>query len=458
MQLVPAELDSLIPESHQARTVWSFVEALDLSGWYAQIRVVEGGVGRTAIDPKILLALWLYATLDGVGSARELARLCDEHIAYRWICGGVSVNYHTLSDFRSDAQAQLDDLLTQSVAALRAAGAVTIARVAIDGTRIRASAGSGSFRRLATLERFRKEAAQQVAALRQELDSHAGGCSRQRRAGRWRAARERAARVAEALRQYPAAKAQKKHDKAETRVSITDPDARVMRMPDSGFRPAYNVQFVTDTQSKVLVDARVLNSGSDHGQLKSRVADLQARCGVTPQVVLADAGYAKPEDIGALAQGSPPCTVYAPVPELKTVKGIPIPPPVDESVEVKAWRERMKTEAGKEVYKERAATAELSNAQAHNRGLEQFLVRGLNKVCGVVLLFALANNLAAGVRLLRGGWDGLTYEATAPAAMAGEQPLPPPPAMPDGIITLPVQNRGESVVVMAPKAPPGDSS
>jgi transposase len=181
---------------------------------------LEGGAGRTAIDPRILLALWLYATLDGVGSARALAQLCADHIVYRWLCGGVSVNYHTLSDFRSNSQNELDELLTDSVARLRAAGAVTLARVALDGTRVRASAGSGSFRRLKTLERFRAEAQARVAALRKELEADPSACSKRQQAARERAARERAARVAEALRQYPEVQAKKKHDKEEARVSV----------------------------------------------------------------------------------------------------------------------------------------------------------------------------------------------------------------------------------------------
>jgi hypothetical protein len=184
-----------------------------------------------------------------------------------------------------------------------------------------------------------------------------------------------------------------------------------MHMPDGGFRPALNVQFVTDTKSQVIVDAKVIQSGSDHGQLKPAVERVQRRCGLTPQEVLTDGGFAKPEDIAALAAGSPPCTTYAPVPELKTVKGQPIPPPADEAAEAKAWRARMQTEQAKQIYKERAATAECVNALAHNRGMQQFLVRGLKKVGSVVRLFVLAHNLLCGARLCEGGWERLVRSA-----------------------------------------------
>jgi len=400
IEMRSSDLESLIPEEHQVRAVWDYVEKADLSALYAQIQSVEGRAGRAAIDPKILLALWLYATLEAIGSARALAKLCLDHLVYQWICGGVTINYHTLADFRSQNGELLDRLLTESVARLRNAGLVTLTRVAHDGMRVRANAGSGSFRREKRLEQFRAEAAEQVQALRKELDEDPGASDLRRKAARERAARERQAHVAEALRQYPEVKAKKKHDKEEARVSITDPDARTMHMPDGGFRPAYNVQLTTDTASQVIVAADAIQSGSDHGQLPSAVQQIERRYAVTPREVLTDGGFAKAEDIEQLAQASPPCMVYAPPPELKTHDGKVIPPSKDESAEVRAWRARMETEEAKRIYKERAATIECVNAQARNRGLQQFPVRGLKKVQAVVLLFALAHNLMCMVRLL----------------------------------------------------------
>jgi transposase len=145
------DLESLLAPDHQARTVWAFVEGLDLTPLYEKILSVKGHAGRSAIDPAILMALWLYATLDGVGSARGLERLCESHDAYRWICGGVSVNYHTLSDFRVGTGEYLDQQLTVCVASLMAEGLVELKRVAQDGIRVRASAGASSFRRNPTL-------------------------------------------------------------------------------------------------------------------------------------------------------------------------------------------------------------------------------------------------------------------------------------------------------------------
>jgi transposase len=190
LELRAMDLESLLPEGHRARIVWAYVERADLSAIYAGIKAVAGGSGRTPIAPEILFALWLYATVEGVGSARAIARLTQEHDAYRWICGGVAVNYHTLSDFRSEQDALFDGLLTDSVATLLAAGAVKLKRVAQDGMRVRASAGASSFRRRGTLERCLAEAEAQVETLKQQTEDDPGVLTRKQQAARERARRE----------------------------------------------------------------------------------------------------------------------------------------------------------------------------------------------------------------------------------------------------------------------------
>jgi len=165
----PRELESLLPEGHTARIVWGYVIGRDLSDLYAQIKAFEGSEGRTAIAPEVLLALWLYATLDSVGSAREVARLTDEHDAYRWICGGVSVNYHTLADFRSQTGETFSELLTESLASLMSAGVVDLESVAQDGIRVRASAGAASFRRKVKLEELLEVAHKHIQELNRGL-------------------------------------------------------------------------------------------------------------------------------------------------------------------------------------------------------------------------------------------------------------------------------------------------
>src|SRR5207245_531935 len=248
----------------EAWLVWCLVGVLNLAAFYAAIRAREGRAGRPPIDPKILIALWLYATIDGVGSAREVDRLCYSHDAYRWIRGGVSVNYHTLSDFRVGHHDALDEVLTQSIAVLLQRGIVTMARVAQDGTRVRGSAGAGSFRRGETLQECLRQARKQVARTAKEADAPP---YTQTEAAQHRAAIDRLARVEEALAQLPAVQAIKDRQpgkrRTEARVSTTDPDARVMKMADGGYRPAYNVHVATDVDSRVIVGVRTINSGND---------------------------------------------------------------------------------------------------------------------------------------------------------------------------------------------------
>ncbi len=401
VEMVMTDLDALIVEDHPVRVIWSYLEQAELSELYSQIKALEGGAGRAPIDPKILLALWMYATCEGIGSARAVARLSAEHAAYRWICGGVSVNYHTLADFRSGSGALLDRLLTEHIAMLRAADLVTLKRVAHDGMRVRASAGAGSFRRLATLEEYRAEAAGQVEALRKELAQDPAAADERSKAARQRAARERQERIEAALRQYPEAWAHKKKDKQKTCLSTTDPDARKMRMADGGFRPAYNVQMSVDASSLIVVDAHVSNSGSDGGQLLPAVERIEQRYGSRPQEVLADSGFADRDDIEKLESAAEPCTVYLPPPELKTHAGAPIEVGANEAPEVKAWRKRMQTPQAQEIYRQRASSVECVNAQMRNRALQQFSLRGLCKVRAVALLFALVHNVMRAAVLRR---------------------------------------------------------
>ena len=188
LELRPCDLEALLPEGHRARLVWGWVMRADLSGMYALIRAVEGGSGRTPIAPELLFALWLYATLEGIGSARAVARLTQEHDAYRWLGGGVQVNYHTLADFRTAHGAALDGLLTDSVAALLAVGAVTLKRVAQDGIRIRASASAAPFRRCETLEPCLEEARAQVEHLKRQSEDDPSAATRRQQAARGRPA------------------------------------------------------------------------------------------------------------------------------------------------------------------------------------------------------------------------------------------------------------------------------
>ena len=314
LQLRPVDLESLLSADHRARVVWEFVEGLDLTPLYATIQAVEGHAGRPPIDPAILMALWLYGTLEGVGSARALARLCEAHDAYRWICGGVSVNYHTLAEFRIGHDTVLDAVLTSSVAALLAEGLVDLQRVAQDGVKVRASAGGASFRGRPGLAHCLAAAAAQVETLRREVHDEPGAVTRREAAARERAAQERRQRVAQALEQLPAVEARRRKAgvKGPARVSMTDVEARVMKMADGGYRPAYNAQVATTTVGQVIVGVAVPDAATDLGQLRPMVEQLHRRYGRGPQQLLADGGYVVREDIRVLGGPAWGCEVYAP--------------------------------------------------------------------------------------------------------------------------------------------------
>lgn len=396
--LRPTDLDSLLAQDHRARAVWDFVSKLDLSAFHDAVRSREGSGGRPPNDPAVTLTLWVYATLEGVGSARLLERLCGEHDAYRWILGGLTTNHHTLADFKTERAAQIDALLTQIVGVLTAAGAVTMERVAQDGMKVRAAAGAPSFRRKPSLEQCLEEAREQVAALRKEIEDEPDASDRRRRAARERAARERQERVEDALRQWDEAAARRSGSKQEreekARVSTTDPDARVMKTADGGFRPAFNAQLATDVASQVIVGVTLSNSGGDMGQMAPMLDDIARRHGRLPTEHLVDGGYSKPQAVeDAAARG---VTVFAPVRDADKTS----PRRADDGPGVREWLARMESADGKAVYAQRPQAAECVNAIARNRGLRNFLVRGAPKCLAVLTLFALAHNVMRAIALL----------------------------------------------------------
>jgi transposase len=398
IELRPVDLEGLLPADHMARAVWEFVESLDLGPLYEKVQSVEGGAGRPAIDPRIFLALWLYAILEGVGSARALERLTRYHDAYRWIAGGVSVNYHSLSDFRVGHGAYLEEVLTHSVAVLMAQGLVKLNRVSQDGIRVRASAGASSFRREEKLEQYLKEAEEQVRLLRQELEENPEATSRRQAAAREHAAEDRRLRVKAALEQMPdvaAKKPAKEKDKA--RASSTDVEARVMKMGDGGFRPAYNGQFAVDTETQIVVGVDLCNSGSDQGQMVPMIEQLERRYGKIPSETLVDGGFAGLKDIEKASELG--TEVYAPVAKPKDETRDRYVPLATDSPSVAKWRERMGMAQAKEIYKQRASTVECVNALARNRGLQRLLVRGQDKVRTIFLWFAIAHNLMRSLSL-----------------------------------------------------------
>jgi hypothetical protein len=336
-----------------------------------------------------------------VGSSRALAELCEHHLVYRWLCGGVAVGYHTLADFRTGHGDVLNQLLTETVAVLMHEGLIDLNRVAQDGMRVRAAAGASSFRRGQSIETCLEEAKQQVEALQSQADEDAGAASRREQSARQRAAAERVARLQAAqeelkkLQDVNATQPKcRQKDPAEVRASTTDPECRKMKMPDGGFRPAYNVQFATTTESGVIVGVEVTNEGTDGGQMPPMLDQIEKRFEQKPQEMLVDGGFATVEAIDEAERNG--TKVYAPLKKEEEQLDEGKDPYARKKSDTDAtaeWRARMGTAEAKTIYKQRASTAEWVNAQVRNRGLYGVRVRGQQKVLVVVLWYALAHNL-----------------------------------------------------------------
>jgi transposase len=404
IELRAMDIESLIGQDHPVRVIWAFVEGLDLSELEDRIKARGDRPGHPATSPRLLLALWLYATSDRVGSARALERLCNSHDAYRWLCGGVSVNYHMLADFRVGCTDLLDRLLAEHLAALAKAGLVDLDTLAQDGVRVRASAGAASFRREATLDRHLANAQAVVEELRREVEARSDASNQRIQAAKERAARQRSEQVkaaqaalAEIKRQRQEREQERGNGKKpkEPRASTTDADARVMKMADGGFRPAYNVQVASAAGEQIVVAVEICNTGSDRGLMRPMLQRLRALTGHFPERHLADGGFCSAEDIEwAHREG---IEVYCPPTQSKHGTD-PYQPRRGDGAGVLAWRARMASEAGQAQYKSRSV-CECIHARWRNWDLRQLTVRGMGKVRAVVLWHALTNNILQGHRL-----------------------------------------------------------
>jgi transposase len=407
------DFESLIPLDHVARVIWSAVEGLDLSEFYATVAARDATAGRPALDPKLLLGLWLLANRDGVGSARQLALLCTQHHAYLWMCGGVQPNYHSLSDFRAEHGEKLDRLMVQVLASLMKEGLLKLECVAQDGMRTRASAGAASFRRGSKLRQFIEEAEGQVTTLRRELDQDPSRSRDRQKSAQLRAAEDRQKRLQSALKELPrvaAVHARNEHNRAqraekagrklkasEPRVSTTDPEARVMKMPDGGYRPAYNLQLATDVDSRLIVGVDITNEGSDAAQLLPMLRQLARNFGRLPDDYLIDGGFGTLRSIdGAEKLG---VTIYAPVPPPRRPGADRYARKYADTDRTFQWRTRMAEARAKLLYRQRAATAETVNADLRGRTMNRFTVRGCPKIRSAALLAALTYNLLRAAQL-----------------------------------------------------------
>jgi transposase len=301
LMIRPVDIEKLVEEDHPVRAIWAMVCQLDWDRFEEDVKVVEGGKGRSSLDPRLLSALWIYAYSEGVNSARELSRMCEYEPGCQWLTGMQGVNYHTLADFRvKDKEAQ-DDLFKQVLGRLSAEGLTDLKRIAQDGTKIRAQASGNSFRREDTLREHLKLAEEQIQAMGSPDSEDA---SQREIKAKQRAIREKKQRLQQAmeeLKKFQQDQEEKEKQKAP-RVSETDPEARVMKQPDGGFAPSYNVQICTETSNKIIVAVETTQAGNDYDELAHGIDAVHANTGQTPEQMVVDGGYIKNGNIEDASQ------------------------------------------------------------------------------------------------------------------------------------------------------------
>lgn len=434
IELRAVSLDSLLGTEHPARVIWAYVLRLDLSELENRIKAREHVAGHPAITPRLLLALWLYATSEGVVSARLLARLCQSDDAYRWLCGEVGVNHRTLGEFRVEHDELVNRLLAEGVTALASEGLIDLDTLAQDGVRVRASAGASSFRSGERLEKLMADVKATLAELAKEADGDPAANEKRLIKRREQQAAERLGRLEKAAAKVAELEARTRKGKPDStpaagetapvppstdppapdggapaeaevspsgkkpkspRASTTDPEARVIKMPDGGFRPAYNMQVASVAGGQIVVAVDVSTSSSDRGLARPMLEKIEATYGKLPKQHLVDGGFSKNDDI-EWAHGVNVAIHCPPITNKHNTD--PFAPREDDGPGVSAWRQRMQSEAGKATYSKRSIH-ECINARFRQWGLVQLTVRGRAKAAIVLTWYALANNILQGARL-----------------------------------------------------------
>jgi transposase len=396
-QVIQQSPEQLLPCDHSARLIVAFVAGLDFSALFQLIKAREGHVGAPPYDPRLLFSLWLFATVEGVPSARQLEELCGRDLPYLWICGGPAPSYHTLSTFYATHGDFLDASFVDILAALTQRGLITPKAITIDGRKVTAHASKESFHRAPTLLRHRQEAQERVDTLRRLRAEGAATASKQA-AAQQRAAEQRQQQLDAALQSVRQRQAERavsgRSEPDEARASATDPDARKMKRSHGGFEPSFNVQTATDVSSGLIVAVTVEEQASDNGLLRPMVERAEANTGTQVEQALVDSGYSDAQDVETLERRG--TQVYMPPKNERKEKQQgkdPYQPKRRDTPELAQWRQRLGTAAGQEVYRQRAPVAEGVHAQQSNRGWKRFRLRGRLKAGTEALWQALAHNV-----------------------------------------------------------------
>ena len=473
-KMLMLDVNTLIADDHKGRAIWELTGSLDLKQFLVGIRSAVGRAGREHTDPRLLVAVWLYAYSEAISSARQVSRQMEYEPGLRWLTGLEVINHSTLSDFRKGHRTALDELFTELLAVLEAAGQVDLEQVMHDGTKIQAQASASSFRREKTVQEALERARRVVEELSDPEDE---GKQSRREAVRRRAAQQKVAALERACTELEKIRRSKgtAQEKAQARVSMTEPEARFMKHGnDGGIAPSYNVQITTDAKQKVIVGLGVHQNSNDADvSLSEVVNELAAQLDRKPAQVVVDGAFMAHDNIVEMAQteveliGPLPdsaerqaaarkasgiaeefagerfitlpdgsglqCPAGQVLPQLRQnhkrgnlyvvyqasgrvcsqcefrrqccpkgfEKGRSVSRLIAEAKEVAALREKMATEAARQVYRRRSEVAETPNAWIKEKfGIRKFRLRGLGKVYIESLWACLTYNVMQWVRLV----------------------------------------------------------
>lgn len=315
LTLKTIDIERLVEADDPVRGIWEMTGQLDYSGFEGKIRAREGTAGQRTLSPRLLTSLWIYALSQGVTSARELSRMIETDRGCQWLTALETINHHTLSDFRVDHQSALEKMFVEVVGLMSAENLIEMKRVAQDGTKIRANAGTDTFRREERIRQHLQLAQQQIEELNKQEQEE---ISERVAAARLRGQRETNARLQQALEELKNIR-QTKSKPEEARASETDPQARVMKQSDGGWAPSYNVQLTTDSVAGAIIAVDVTQSANDYDSLAPALKNVAQSFGKKPEQVLTDSGYICRENIvRTKAEG---IDLIGPVPEMLASAG-----------------------------------------------------------------------------------------------------------------------------------------
>jgi transposase len=415
--LLPPSPFEWLAEEHMAHFVSDLIDQLDLHAFYEPY---EGdGRRKQPFEPRMMLNIIIYAYLTGTFSSRKIVRRIEEDIALRYLAAGNFPSHRTICDFRVRYLGAFNSLLVQIIHIAQEAGLVKLGTIAIDGTKVRANASKHkamSYDRMnSEEEKLNNEIAEILRKAAEEdarEDAEYGPDRRgdelpeelQRRESRVRKIKEARERLEQRQREKDTKDGRSEGDddparkkgnpfkrkfgvpKGKAQENFTDPDSRIMKS-NEGFQQAYNAQIAVDGDSQLIVGYEVTQNAADSGSLIPVINDVEQKCGITPEQVLADAGYKSEESLLELEGRLDAYVAVGRENKDATTTNTTLPA-------TRRMKEKVLSPPGKAIYRRRKAIVEPVFGWIKNiLGFRRFSLRGIRKVVGEWALVCLVVNI-----------------------------------------------------------------